>query len=162
MNNRKVDSQHNSAESVKNEDIGSALLRSVPILGTLGISVTETTSSHTTLKLELSESNVGPYGAVLGLALVAATDMSACIASSVAWRHSGDGELGGFATQDVAVSFCRPARIGPIFIKAEIKHLSKRRAVVNIIAFDHGQEDVIVLTEIVTVARLHDDQLKKK
>ena len=162
MNDREVDSQHNNAKSFKDVDIGSALLKDVPILSTLGISVTEANASQTTLKLELSESNLGPYGTALGLALVAATDMSACIASSVAWRHSGDGQIGGFATQDVTVSFCRPARVGPIYIKAEVQHLSKRRAVVNTIAFDRGQGDVIVVTGIVTVARLHDNQLKKQ
>lgn len=134
--------------------IGNSLIESVPILNTLGIRLLKVTPSQTTISLTINESNVGPYGSVLGVALIAAADMAACVAAASAWRHGGDEKIGGFATQDFSSSFCRAARVGPVLIKAETQHCSQRRAVVAFTAHDQGQEDAIVLTGVVTVARL--------
>ena len=141
------------AESVQ-EGIGHSLLEIVPILKELGVSVLEVTPTCTTLELRINDSNVGPYGAVLGAALMAGADMAACIAAVASWRSNGDREVGGFATQEFSSSFCRSARIGPVLIKAEPQYSSTRRAVVNFEARDLGRDNTIALAGVATIVRL--------
>ncbi|MDE0603157.1 MAG: hypothetical protein OXI18_02040 [bacterium] len=139
--------------SAADNEIDSSLLETVPILTDLGISVVEVAPSRAILKLTVNETNVGPYGAVLGAALISAADMAACIAAVSTWRGNGDERIGGFATQEFSSSFCRSARVGPVLINAVTQYSSERRAVVNFLVQDGGRDDIVVMTGTATIIR---------
>ena len=112
MKNDGLSFQSIKVGSAADNDINSSLLEAVPILTDLGISIVEVAPSQAILKLTVNEANVGPYGAVLGAALISAADMAACIAAVSTWRGNGDEGMGGFATQEFSSSFGMPLMLG--------------------------------------------------